>query len=133
VRAIIFTVCKQAVIQKGLLSITNAFSNLLVQDVPATNRFMIATRLFFSLEERGRFSGLFRLIDPDACEIARSPMEFDIVISESDVTGVFVDAVGEMAVTFKTTGEHQFHLESQGQLPIVIPFYVSKRASSSGR
>lgn len=127
-QVIIFTVCKHASVDKGLLSITGGASNLLVPEVPWRVRLVIATRLFFTAEEQGHFVGTFKLIDPDGHEIARAPIEVDVKIHEEDATGVFADSVGELIVTFRTSGEHQFHFEGPNQSPILIPFYVSRKS-----
>jgi hypothetical protein len=125
VQVIIFTACKHASKNNRLLSITNAFANLLFEKLPAGQRFSIASRLFFNAAEEGRFVGNFRLVDPDGAEVTRSVMEFDVKIHDSDTTGVFVDAIGELAVNFRTAGEYHFMLEASNQEPIVIPFYVA--------
>jgi hypothetical protein len=41
-------------------------------------------------------------------------------------TGIFIDAIGELIVSFQTFGEYQFRFEAPNQEPIIIPFYVAK-------
>jgi len=90
-------------------------------------RFSMVTRLFFSSDEEGQFAGSVSLIDPDGLTLLSAPIELGVPISELDGTGVFIDSIGEIEITFRKRGEHQFHLSRNGGEATVIPLYVSSK------
>lgn len=88
-------------------------------------RFTIVTRLFFSAQEEGLFSGWIRLIDPDGQEVLRNAFELEAPISEADGTGVYIDSIGGFETTFRTAGEFQFQIGKDGEEPVIFPLYVA--------
>jgi hypothetical protein len=127
-RIVIFTVCRSASNASGALSIQDAITNISMRNLPGRLQGSIATRLYFSAEEEGKYSGCLRMIDPDGRELFRSPIELDVPISESDVTGVYMDTVGAIEITLRKTGEYQFHIGNpEGEL-FIFPLYVSQKS-----
>ena len=129
-KVVIFTLCQHASVDNGALTVSNAFSNLLLPHLPFKARFEVAIRLFFTGSEQGNFQGVVRLFDPDSQEVARWQIKFDVSISDLDVTGVFADSVGVLIFTFKTAGEFQFHLEDPSGSIFQIPLYVNLKSVS---
>lgn len=130
-RIIIFTVCQSAVARDGLLNITGAFSNLGVPRLPIRVSFTLATRLFFSSDEEGRFSGRLSFNSPDGAKLLDSPIELDVPIFENDGTGIYIDSVGAVHATLTTPGEHQFHFHAPGVDAIIFPFYIALNSPRS--
>ena len=128
-RIAIFTVCRRASVENGRLSIIDAYGGLVVRQAPARAELTVATRMFFSAEEEGEFSGMMRVIDPDGKQLAESPIKLEVPIPEEDATGIYVDSVGAFSLTFRSLGEYQFHFVQEGKEPIIFPLYVSQPES----
>lgn len=126
-RIAIFTVCRRATVENGRLSIIDAYGGLVLRQVPARAEFTIATRMFFSAEEEGEFSGAVRVIDPDGQQLAESAIKLDVPIPAEDATGIYVDSVGAFSLTIRSFGEYQFHFVQKNQEPFVFPLYVSEQ------
>ena len=125
-RIAIFTVCRSARVENGLLTINDAYGGISVPKVPFRSDFTIATRLYFTAAEKGEFSGFIRMIDPDGRQLAESPIRLNVPIPEQDVTGVYADSIGGFSITFRNLGEFQFHFIQPEKEPFVFPFYVNR-------
>jgi hypothetical protein len=129
-KVVICTLCQEASNSGGVLNIRNAFGDLVVPRMPFRATIAIATRLFFTATEQGRFFGIARLLDPDGAELARDDIKIDVIVSVPAASGVLADSVGQFSATIRKAGEHQFRLEPHHGEPFVLPVYVSAKVQN---